>query len=329
MRCHPVGSRLAAMSHSHPHDCSQDHRHGAAHAPAARDGTSRSLLVALLLTGGFAGVEALAGWWTGSLALLADAGHMVTDSASLGLALFAAWLARRPPSRRHSYGLGRAEVLAAFVNAFAMLAVVVAIAAEAWARFGTPRAIDGPTVSGVAVVGLLVNLLVAWTLSRGEPNLNVRAALLHVLGDALGSVAAITAGLVIWSTGWTPIDPLLSLLICGLILSSTVGLLRESTHTLLDGVPLDLSLSAVGQGLARVQGVVEVHDLHVWSLSSQRIALSAHVTVRDLATWPATLAALRTTAAGFGIEHATFQPESTAQPIVWLTERRGGTERPR
>lgn len=311
------------MSHSHSH--SHDHGHGPTHAPGARDGTSRPLLFSLLLTGGFAGVEALAGWWTGSLALLADAGHMVTDSAALALALFAAWLARRPPSRRHSYGLGQAEVLAAFVNALAMLAVVVAIAAEAWARFGTPRAIDGPTVSGVAVVGLLVNLLVAWTLSRGETNLNVRAALLHVLGDALGSVAAITAGLVIWATGWTPIDPLLSVLICGLILSSTVGLLRESMHTLLDGVPAGLSLAAIGQGLARVPGVMDVHDLHVWSLSSRRIALSAHVTVRDLTAWPATLAALRAAAAGFGIAHATFQPESTAQPIVWLTERPGAS----
>jgi cobalt-zinc-cadmium efflux system protein len=309
------------MSHSHSHSHDHSHGHAPSGASAAGNGTSRPLLVALLMTAGFAGVEALAGWWTGSLALLADAGHMVTDSASLALALLAAWLARRPPSRRHSYGLGQAEVLAAFVNALAMLAVVVAIAAEAWERFGTPRAIDGPMVSVVAVVGLLVNLSVAWTLTRGESNLNMRAALLHVLGDALGSVAAIAAGLVIWTTGWTPIDPLLSVLICGLILSSTVGLLKESTHTLLDGVPLDLSLEAIGQGLACVPGVTEVHDLHVWSLSSRRIALSAHVTVPDLTSWPATLAALRQAATSLGIDHATFQPESTAQPIVWLNDR--------
>jgi cobalt-zinc-cadmium efflux system protein len=318
------------MSHSHNHigGHGQGHVHPAPAASAAHDEPAPPLLVALLLTAGFAGIEGLAGWWTGSLALLADAGHMVTDSASLALALFAAWLARRPPSRRHSYGLGQAEVLAAFVNALAMLAVVVAIAAEAWERFGTPRAIDGPTVSVVAVVGLLVNLAVAWTLTRGESNLNVRAALLHVLGDALGSVAAIAAGLVIWTTGWTPIDPLLSVLICGLILSSTVGLLKESTHTLLDGVPLDLSLEAIGQGLARVPGVTEVHDLHVWSLSPRRIALSAHVTVPDLTVWPATLVALRQAATSLGIDHATFQPESTAQPIVWLAERPGASRRP-
>jgi cobalt-zinc-cadmium efflux system protein len=318
------------MSHSHNHigGHGQGHVHPVPEAPAAHGGPARPLLVALLLTAGFAGVEAFAGWWTGSLALLADAGHMVTDSASLALALLAAWLARRPPSRRHSYGLGQAEVLAAFVNALAMLAVVVAIAAEAWERFGTPRAIDGPTVSIVAVVGLLVNLSVAWTLTRGESNLNVRAALLHVLGDALGSVAAITAGVVIWTTGWAPIDPLLSVLICGLILSSTMGLLRESTHALMNGVPHDLSLNAIGQRLARVPGVKEVHDLHVWSLSSRRIALSAHVTVRDLSAWTATLDALRAVVASFGIDHATFQPESTAQPIVWLTERPGASRRP-
>jgi cobalt-zinc-cadmium efflux system protein len=318
------------MSHSHHHVGG----HGQAQVPLAREATAACgkpappLLAALLLTAGFAGIEAFAGWWAGSLALLADAGHMVTDSASLALALIAAWLARRPPSLRHSYGLGQAEVLAAFVNALAMLAVVAVIAAEAWERFGTPRAIDGPIVSVVAVVGLLVNLSVAWALSRGESSLNVRAALLHVVGDALGSVAAITAGLVIWTTGWTPIDPLLSLLICGLILSSTMGLLRESTHALMNGVPRGLSLDAIGQRLARVPGVKEVHDLHVWSLSSQRIALSAHVTVPDLTAWPATLAALRQAATRLGIDHATFQPESTVQPIVWLTERPGVSQRP-
>ena len=289
-----------------------DHHHVHAHKPG------HNLGLALLLTAGFAGVEALAGWWSGSLALLADAGHMVTDSASLGLAWLAAWLAARPPSPRHSYGLGRAEVLAAFINAAAMLALVAVITAEAWGRFGTPRAIDGITVTAVALVGLGVNLLVAWVLSRGERDLNVRAALLHVLGDTLGSLAAIASGLVIWATGWTPIDPLLSILIGGLILSSSVGLLKQSLHTLLDGVPLDLPLERVGMALAAVPGVVEVHDLHVWSLSSRRIALSAHVTLRDLGLWPETLAALRQAASQQGIEHVTFQPEIRTQPLRWM-----------
>jgi cobalt-zinc-cadmium efflux system protein len=289
-----------------------DHNH------AHQTGALPNLRLALLLTAGFAGVEAIAGWWSGSLALLADAGHMVTDSASLGLAWLAAWLAARPPSPRHTYGLGRAEVLAAFINAGAMLALVAVITAEAWGRFQTPRAIDGMAVSAVALVGLGVNLLVAWTLSRGERDLNVRAALLHVLGDTLGSLAAIASGLVIWATGWTPIDPLLSILIGGLILASSVGLLKQSLHALLDGVPLDLPLDQVGKALAAVPGVVEVHDLHVWSLSSRRTALSAHVTLRDLALWPQTLAALRQAATEQGIDHATFQPEIQIQPLRWL-----------
>ena len=292
------------MSHDH------DHAH--------QSGSLPNLRLALLLTAGFAGVEALAGWWSGSLALLADAGHMVTDSASLGLAWLAAWLAARPPSPRHSYGLGRAEVLAAFINAGAMLALVAVITAEAWGRFQTPRAIDGMAVSAVALVGLGVNLLVAWILSHGERDLNVRAALLHVLGDTLGSLAAIASGLVIWATGWTPIDPLLSILIGGLILASSVGLLKQSLHALLDGVPPGLPLEQVGKALAKVPGVVEVHDLHVWSLSSRRIALSAHVTLRDLALWPQTLAALRQAASEQGIDHPTFQPEIHTQTLRWL-----------
>ncbi|MBI4740542.1 MAG: cation diffusion facilitator family transporter [Betaproteobacteria bacterium] len=159
----------------------------------------------------FAVVEALAGWRGGSLALLADAGHMVTDGAALGLALLAARIAARPPSARHSYGMGRIELLAALTNALAMLAVVFGIGVEAWSRFRSPHAIEGALVGAVAAVGLGVNLLVAWMLSHGQQNINVRGAFLHVLGDVLGSVAAMIAGIVVWATGWTPIDPLLSL----------------------------------------------------------------------------------------------------------------------
>ncbi|AUB84185.1 cation diffusion facilitator family transporter [Candidatus Thiodictyon syntrophicum] len=298
---------------------SHAHHHHAEHQAQGQDHTASlpALRLALILTLGYALVEAAAGWWSGSLALLADAGHMVTDAAALGLAGLAAWLTARPPSPRHSYGLGRAESLAALINAAAMLAVVVLIAAAAWGRLQTPRAIDGLTVSGVAVVGLAINLVVAWVLARGEPDLNVRGALLHVMGDALGSVAAIVSGLVIWTTGWTPIDPLLSLLICGLILSASLSLLSESLHTLLDGVPGALPLETVGMALARVSGVAEVHDLHIWSLSSRRVALSAHVRVPDLLDWPATLEGLCRAARALGIEHVTFQPEPAEQPVRW------------
>ncbi len=288
-------------------------------AVGAASRTSRRLLVALLLTWAFALVEALAGWRGGSLALLADAGHMFTDGAALGLALIAAWAAARPPSPRHSYGLGRVELLAALVNALAMLAVVFGIGFEAWSRFVSPRAIDGALVSTVAILGLAVNLFVAWLLSRGQENLNVRGAFLHVLGDALGSVAAIAAGVVVWATGWTPIDPLLSLLIGGLVLAASLRLLRDALHALLDGVPFAIDLAVLGRELAAVPGVADVHDLHVWSLSGERLALTAHVRVGEMAGWPATLEGLRRIAAEHGIDHATFQ----AEPLGWAPLLRG------
>lgn len=289
------------------------HHHGSAASPDQR----RRLLVALALTWGFALVEAFAGWRGGSLALLADAGHMVTDGAALGLALLAAWIAAWPPSARHSYGFGRAELFAALINALAMLAVVVSIGMEAWARFNVPHAIDGALVSVVAVLGLGVNLGVAWMLSHGQENLNVRGAFLHVLGDVLGSVAAIAAGVVVWLTGWTPIDPLLSILIGGLVLASSLRLLRDALHGLMDGVPFIVDLDHLGRELAAVPGVSEVHDLHVWALSGQRLALTAHVRVEDLSGWPAVLTDLQREAAKHGIGHATFQPEITPwAPLV-------------
>ena len=303
--------------HAHNHD----HGHGAhahghdGHHHTAHGGT---LLVALLLTLSFSGVEALAGWWSGSLALLSDAAHMLTDSSALGLAAAASWLARRPPSARHSYGLVRAEVLAALFNSLLMLVLIGYIVHEAIDRIGTPRVIAGNTVIGVAVIGLVINLLVAWVLSRGEATLNSRAALLHVLGDALGSVAAITAGIVIVTTGWTPIDPLLSLLVAALILVSALRLLREVVHVLMEGVPGHVRLDAVGHDLAKLDGVLRVHDLHVWTLSSGTIALSAHLEIHTLTDWPSILAAAREAmAAHHDIHHVTLQPETlVAQPLV-------------
>jgi cobalt-zinc-cadmium efflux system protein len=305
-------------AHKHDHGTASGHGAGHSHHHTAQNGT---LIVALLLTLSFAGVEAVAGWWSGSLALLADAAHMVTDSSALGLAAAAVWLARRPPSMRHSYGLVRAEVMAALFNSLLMLVLIGFIVREALERVGAPRDIAGGTVIGVAVIGLAINLVVAWVLSRGEHTLNSRAALLHVLGDALGSVAAITAGIVIVTTGWTPIDPLLSLLVAALILVSALRLLREVVHVLMEGVPLGIQLDAVGRDLARLNGVLRVHDLHVWTLSSGTIALSAHLEIRDLAAWPGILAAARQTVdTQHGIRHVTLQPEVlTAQPLLRAT----------
>ncbi len=305
--------------HAHNHDHgAHGHGHGHGHQHIAQGGSNGKLIVALLLTLSFAGVEALAGWWSGSLALMSDAAHMFTDASALGLAAAAAWFARRPPSTRHSYGLVRAEVLAALFNSLLMLVLLGYIVHEAIDRFSAPRAIAGDTVIGVAVIGLGINLLVAWVLSRGEHTLNSRAALLHVLGDALGSVAAISAGIVIVTTGWTPIDPLLSLLVSALILVSALRLLRDVVHVLMEGVPGHVQLDDVGQDLAALDGVLRVHDLHVWTLSSGSIALSAHLEIHDLGDWPDILAAARQRMdARHGIGHVTLQPEVlSAQPLV-------------
>ena len=295
--------------HRHPH--SHGHQHGAgAHAGYER----RFLVGALALTAVFAVVEAIGGWWAGSLALLSDAGHMVTDVAALSIAIIAQRLAQRPPSRRASYGYARAEVIAAFINALLMLGAVVWIAIEAARRLLAPAPVAGGVVILVALAGLAVNLLCAWLLSRGR-SLNSRAALLHVLSDLGASCAALLAGVIVATTGWLAIDPLLSLLVAGLILRSTWRLLKASVEVLMEGVPAHLSYDEIGGALTRVHGVSAVHDLHVWHMTSERTALSAHLVIRDLAEWPETLeAAQRLLAGRFGIDHVTLQP-SWQRPV--------------
>jgi cobalt-zinc-cadmium efflux system protein len=291
------------------------------HGPA----TGRRLLAALALTLGFALVEAVGGLWSGSLALLGDAGHMFSDATALGIALFAAWLGRRPPSARHSYGFARAEVLAALINGLLMLAVVTGITVEAIARLQTPRPVAGGAVMAIAVVGLAVNALVLAVLSRASHDLNTRGAMLHVFGDLLGSVAALLAGAVVYFTGWTPIDPLLSLAIAALIVISTFRLLHEALHVLMEGVPRHIDLEQVGRSLAQVSGVRSVHDLHIWTAAAGAPALSAHVVVDNLGRWPETLEALRAVLhSRYGIEHVTLQPESPEGPprVIAITRRR-------
>jgi len=272
--------------------------------------------IAAALTIAFAVVEALGGWWTGSLALLSDAGHMLTDGAALGLGALAAWMARQPPSTRHSYGLGRAEVVAALVNAGAMLLIVLGLAYEAIVRLQIPSAVNGPVAALIAAAGLALNL---WVMRRLAPHedMNTRAARLHVMGDVAGSVAALVSGALIALTGWTRVDPLASLVICALIAFSSVRLLRESLHALMEGVPSGMSVEAIGGEMARVEGVLSVHDLHVWTLSGSRTALSAHVVVRSLGQWDRTLVELqRRLHERFGIDHVTLQPETGTRPLV-------------
>ena len=270
----------------------------------------RVLVLALCVTLGFAGVEFVAGWWAGSLALMADAGHMLTDSTALGLAALAALVATLPADRRRTWGLGRVEILAALVNGMVMLVLVGVIAWQAVERFQDPPEVRGLAVLGVAFIGLLINLAVFRVLHGGTRSLNVRGAMLHVLGDLLGSVAAILSGAVIWLTGWTPIDPILSLFICALILIAAARLLWEGIHVVMEGVPAGIDLERVRATLAGIEGVSEIHDLHIWQVSSERVALSAHVVIRDLDDWPGILAeAVRTLAAEYGIDHPTLQAE--------------------
>ncbi|GAA5181498.1 cation diffusion facilitator family transporter [Niveibacterium umoris] len=301
-----------AGGHHHTHDDDHDHNHGfgAGHHHHGANSSARTLTLALLLTLGFAIVEALGGWVTGSLALLGDAGHMLSDSLSLGLAAFAARLAQRPPSLRHSYGLGRIEALAALANGVLMLVIVAAICWEAIDRLRHPSPIQALPAAAIACIGLAVNVLAAWLLMRGERSLNVRAALLHVMGDLLGSVAAIAALLLVYFAGWQAADPILSILICLLILGSTISILRETLHVLLDGVPHGLSLDAIGRSIAAVNGVRSVHDLHVWHFAPAKVALSAHLVLDESAQWPAVLVAVRQRVQNeFAIEHLTLQPE--------------------
>lgn len=270
---------------------------------------------ALGVTLAFSGVEAVGGWWSGSLALLSDAGHMLSDALALGLALLAAWVARRPPSRRHTYGLMRAEVVAALANALLMLVVVLGIAVEAVERTQDPRPVAGFPVMVIAAVGLLVNLGVLFILGQSHGGLNVRAAALHVTGDLLGSAAALTAGAVVYFTGWTPIDPLLAVVVACLILASTVQVVRGALTIIMEGVPSGLDLEEVGRAMTEVKGVTSVHDLHVWTVGSEQVILSAHVVLDDLKEWPRVLAELqRMLRTRFRIGHVTLQPEVPVRP---------------
>ncbi|MEW6371833.1 MAG: cation diffusion facilitator family transporter [Pseudomonadota bacterium] len=295
-----------SSEHLHAH-LDGDARHG--HTIEAR--SHKALGIALVLTLLFALVEVVTGFVSNSLALISDAGHMVTDAAALGLALLAQLIAKRPPSSRHSFGFVRAEALAAFVNCLAMLALVAWIVYEAVQRLTHPEPVQGGVVLVVAALGAAINIVVAWVLSRDTESINTRAALVNVLGDLLGSVAAIAAGAIIYFTGWVRIDPILSIFVSLLILKSTLGILRESYHFLMEGVPHGIDYLQVGADLAEVEGVLSVHDLHVWDMSPGHPALIGHLEIKDLAEWPVVLRRVKAMLLDkHGIDHVTLQPEA-------------------
>jgi cobalt-zinc-cadmium efflux system protein len=302
----PSDHAAPTSDHLHAH-LDGDASHG--HFIEAR--SQKALGIALAMTLLFALIEVVTGFMSNSLALISDAGHMVTDAAALGLALLAQLIAKRPPSSRHSFGFVRAEALAAFVNSLAMLALVGWIVWEAAHRLAHPQAVQGGVVLVVAAIGACINLIVAWVLSRDSDSINTRAALVNVMGDLLGSVAAIAAGAIIYFTDWVRIDPILSIFVSLLILKSTWGILRESYHFLMEGVPHGIDYLQVGAELAEVEGVLSVHDLHVWDMSPGHPALIGHLEIHDLAEWPAVLQRVRTMLLEkHGIDHVTLQPEA-------------------
>ena len=264
----------------------------------------------LALTLGFAAVEVVGGLVSGALVLLADAAHMATDAAAVGLSIFAAWVARRPATPQKTYGYHRLEILAALVNGAALIALTAAIVLEAAQRLGTPQPIRTGVLIGVAGAGLLVNLAAVAVLhrARGE-SLNVRGAYLHVLGDLLGSVAAIGAGTVVAVTGWLAADPLVSIAIALLILVSAVRLVSEAVDVLLEATPAHVSLGALAEAIMSVPGVTGVHDLHVWTVTSGMVAMSGHATVPDGERHQTVLDEICCRVRAFGIHHVTVQIE--------------------
>lgn len=295
--------------HSHSHDHGHDHG-GGAHVHAGTD--KKRVLIAACLTGGFMVAEAVGGWLTGSLALLADAGHMLTDSVALALAWYAFHLGDKPATGRHTYGFSRIKTLVAYTNGLAIFVVALWICYEAWQRFQAPPPILGKPMLIVAGLGLLVNIAGFAILHGGDrENLNMRGAILHVLGDLLGSVAAIGAAIVIIFTGWTPIDPILSVLVAVLILSSAWRLMREAAHVLLEGVPANIDRDDVAADLVKtIPGLCEVHHMHVWSLDGSSHMATLHALLADGADpYEAILAIKQRMTEKHGIVHATVEPE--------------------
>lgn len=282
------------------------HRHGRAAE------SQRRLSIVLILTSIYMVAETFGGWWTGSLALLADAGHMFADVAALTLALMAVWFGARPATPRKTFGYYRLEILAALINGVALVLVSLLIFYEAYQRWSNPPLVRSREMMIVAAGGLVVNLVCAWVLHRDrQEDLNVRGAWLHVIGDALGSVGAIVAGALMFLFGWYAADPLFSAIIALLIVWSSWHLIRESTNVLLEGTPAHINLAAVEDAILETQGVDDVHDLHLWTITSGREALSAHIIHGHATSQPELLKELRTKLHDrFGVDHLTIQMET-------------------
>ena len=289
------------------------HHHDHGHDHAARDTFTSAFAIGILLNLGFVGVEALYGFWADSMALLADAGHNLSDVLGLALAWGGAVLTRRRPSPRFSYGLKKSSILAALFNALFLLVAVGAIIAEAIRRLGNPEPTDGSTVMAVAAIGIVVNGVTAWLFARGRSrDINIRGAFLHMAGDALVSVAVVAAGFLIAATGKAWIDPVTSLAVAAVVLWGTWGLLTESALMTLAGVPKGIDPELVQKSLRTLPGVIDVHHLHIWPLSTTETALTVHILVDGSLGRDVTLRQAHAYVHQmFGIAHSTIQVETS------------------
>jgi cobalt-zinc-cadmium efflux system protein len=298
----------AHARHGHAH-----HGHAHAHHPAPGPDGERRVFWVLVLTAGFMVVEAVGGWLAGSLALIADAGHMLSDTAALALAWVAFRIARRPHDEKRSYGYHRFQILTAFVNGLLLFAIAGWILVEAVGRLRAPAPVLAGPMLAIAVAGLAVNVVALLVLRAGDRrNLNVSAALLHVVGDLAGSVGAIVAAIVILASGWTPIDPLLSVLVSLLILRGAWDITRRAGHVLMEGAPEGFDDATLKADLrAAIPGVLDVHHVHAWMLTSERPMVTLHVRLAPAVDHASTLAAIKSRLKErFGIAHSTVQIES-------------------
>ncbi len=305
-----------SIGHAHHHaEGDHGHRGGHAHdhAPVATMDNRRRILVAAVLTCGYMAAEAVGGFLTGSLALLADAGHMLTDSVALVLAYVAYRMGDKPGTSRMTYGFDRLKILIAYTNGLTVLAIALWIVIEAVGRLMTPAAVLGGAMFVVAAIGLVVNVVVFFVLHGGDrESLNLRGAILHVLGDLLGSVAAIAAALIILATGWYPADPILSMLVAVLLVTSAWRLMREAGLILLEGAPQHVDRNAVARDLEKnAEGVADVHHMHVWTLDGKQLLATLHARLTGNADAERSIAAIKNRLSEkHGIHHATVEVET-------------------
>ena len=313
---------------SHPHQHADGHQHSRHHHGHHRGASQRVLAVVLVLNSVYMVAEAAGGWYANSLALLSDAGHMLTDVAALVLSLMAVRFASRPATPEKTYGFYRLEILAALVNGVTLIGLSVLICYEAYHRFRRPEQVEAVTLSWIAAGGLLINLISAWLLSKShQESLNMRGAFLHVISDLFGSVVAIAAGLLVLWRGWTWADPAFSVIISLLIITSSWKLVSDAVNVLLEGTPAHINTATVEQEMKKLSGVRGVHDLHIWTITSGRHALTAHVVIDDMKEGPRILRDLRVMLAErFALAHSTIQLEDSSLPTVVQIRKRSATQ---